>query len=144
MGWSSYPEERPVHRVRVNVSARPGTGHGGPVGRFVDFDPMAYFAFSDLLALGVLRALHEEGVKVPVEMAVAGFDDIAEARYAIPSLTTVAADRSALARMAVDLLAELLDRTHARPNPTGTDGRAWLDGTSVMPHRLVVRESSRA
>lgn len=105
--------------------------------------PDAIFCFSDLLALGVLRALHEEGVRVPAEIAVAGFDDITEARYAIPSLTTIAPDKVVLATRAVDMLAALLDPARARAETTVRLGAgAGREGTSVVPHRLVPREST--
>lgn len=98
--------------------------------------PDAVFCFSDALALGMLRALHEEGVAVPSDIAVAGFDDIAEARYAIPSLTTIAPDTSALARRAVDLLAtELGAGDRPGPGPSPHD-------TPTVPYRLVPREST--
>lgn len=105
--------------------------------------PDAIFCFSDLLALGVLRALHEEGVRVPEEIAVAGFDDIPEARYAIPSLTTIAPDMGELARRAVGMLADLLDRGPPRARTTGAPaGAAGRVPTSVVPHHLVPREST--
>jgi len=51
--------------------------------------PDAVFAFNDYMAIGVMAALQEEGIRVPEDVAVAGFDDIEYARYANPSLTTV-------------------------------------------------------
>jgi LacI family transcriptional regulator len=51
--------------------------------------PDAVFAFNDYMAIGIMAALQEEGVRVPEDVAVAGFDDIEYARYANPSLTTV-------------------------------------------------------
>lgn len=102
--------------------------------------PDAIFCFSDALALGVLRALHEERVDVPSEIAVAGFDDIAGARYAIPSLTTVAPDTPALARRALDLLAAELAEDH-RPVRRDTS-EATPNDSPTVPYRLVLREST--
>src|ERR1051326_1839001 len=51
--------------------------------------PTAIFASNDSTAIGALSALREEGVKIPAEMAIAGFDDITVARYLSPSLTSV-------------------------------------------------------
>jgi LacI family transcriptional regulator len=51
--------------------------------------PTAIFASNDSTAIGALSALREEGVKIPAEMAIAGFDDIPVARYLSPSLTSV-------------------------------------------------------
>lgn len=51
--------------------------------------PTAIFASNDSMAIGALSALREKGVRVPDEMALAGFDDIPIVRYLSPSLTTV-------------------------------------------------------
>jgi len=71
----------------------------------VEFD--AIFAFNDLLALGALHVLGARGVSVPDEVAVIGFDDIDEASYSTPSLSSVAPDTLALARAAIALLTDL-------------------------------------
>lgn len=52
--------------------------------------PTAVFALSDQLALGVLRAAHDAGVRVPEQLSVVGFDDSPPARTTHPALTTVA------------------------------------------------------
>ncbi|MFB9235661.1 LacI family DNA-binding transcriptional regulator [Plantactinospora siamensis] len=64
----------------------------------------AIFTANDHLALGVLRALHENGRRVPDEISVVGFDDVPEAAYFIPPLTTVRPDFTAVARASLDLL----------------------------------------
>jgi LacI family transcriptional regulator len=51
--------------------------------------PDAVFACNDYMAIGAMAAFREAGVRVPDDVAVAGFDDIANARYANPPLTTV-------------------------------------------------------
>lgn len=71
--------------------------------------PDAIFCFNDLLALGALRGLSEAGLRVPEDVAVVGFDDIEESRYAVPSLTTIAPDKEAIARSAVEHLARRLE-----------------------------------
>jgi DNA-binding LacI/PurR family transcriptional regulator len=67
----------------------------------------AVFALNDLLALGALRMLFECGRSVPDDIAVAGFDDIQEARFGRPSLTTIEPGRSQIARQAVELLLDV-------------------------------------
>ncbi|MEV0729647.1 LacI family DNA-binding transcriptional regulator [Polymorphospora sp. NPDC050346] len=64
----------------------------------------AIFTANDHLALGVLRALHEHGRRVPHEISVVGFDDVPEAAYFIPPLTTVRPDFGAVARASIGLL----------------------------------------
>ena len=74
----------------------------GLLARGVDFD--AVFGLNDTLALGAIRALQEAGRRVPDEVAVVGFDDLDEAAYAIPSLTTIDPGRRWIAQTAVDTL----------------------------------------
>ncbi|WP_433603936.1 LacI family DNA-binding transcriptional regulator [Dactylosporangium sp. CA-139114] len=95
-----------------------------------DFD--ALFCFTDQLALGALRAAGERGVRVPQDVALAGFDDIEDGRFSTPSLTTVAPDKAAIAEAALDRLAERLG-----PGPAGPARSV------VVAHRLIGRESTR-
>jgi LacI family transcriptional regulator len=64
----------------------------------------ALFVSSDLQAVGILRALHEAGVSVPEDIAVASFDGSAEAEYSWPPLTTVQQPAKAMAEAAVGAL----------------------------------------
>lgn len=68
----------------------------------VEFD--AAFCLNDTLAFGAMRVLQEAGLSVPGDVAVMGFDDIEEARYSIPSLTTVHPGQDWIARTAVETL----------------------------------------
>ncbi len=67
-------------------------------------DVTAVFAANDHLALGILRALHENGRRVPEDISVVGFDDVPEAAYFIPPLTTIRPDFDAVATASLDLL----------------------------------------
>ena len=49
----------------------------------------ALFAYNDISAVGAIRAIKETGLRVPEDISVVGFDDIREAAYHLPSLTTV-------------------------------------------------------
>lgn len=64
----------------------------------------AVFCVTDEVAIGVLRALHDANLRVPADVAVAGFDDITEGRYSTPRLTTVAPDKHDIARRAVAIM----------------------------------------
>lgn len=76
----------------------------------------AVFALNDAMALGALRALSARGVRVPEEVAVIGFDDVDDASYSSPSLSTVAPGRQQIARTAVELLtARIADPAADRP-----------------------------
>jgi DNA-binding LacI/PurR family transcriptional regulator len=67
-------------------------------------DVTGVFAANDHLALGVLRALHERGRRVPQDVSIVGFDDVPEAAYYIPPLTTVRPDFDAAATASLELL----------------------------------------
>ncbi|WP_244365711.1 LacI family DNA-binding transcriptional regulator [Micromonospora echinofusca] len=107
---------------------------GYEVGRsLVDRDDVsAVFCANDHQALGLLRALHQHGVRVPEDISVVGFDDIPEAEYFSPPLTTVRQDFDEVGRRCVGVLLELLDAD-------GSDGRRMRP--QVEP-TLVVRDSS--
>jgi LacI family transcriptional regulator len=68
--------------------------------------PTAIFASSDLQAVGVLRAIHEAGLRVPEDVAVVAFDGTAETEYSWPPLTVV---RQPLELMARDAVGRLID-----------------------------------
>lgn len=94
--------------------------------------PEAIFAFTDSLAIGALSVLHAAGYRVPDDVVVAGFDDIADGRFAVPALTTVSVDKAAMAQAALGLL------TKRMVDPT-------LSPVHVqMPYELVMRASTGA
>ncbi|MET8979504.1 LacI family DNA-binding transcriptional regulator [Streptomyces sp. NPDC004539] len=93
-------------------------------------DCTAVFAANDQMALGLLRALHERGRRVPEDVSVIGFDDIPEASSFLPPLTTLHQDFAEVGRLCVR--AVLRKMRH--------DGPAH--GTTLVPTRLVVREST--
>jgi DNA-binding LacI/PurR family transcriptional regulator len=69
-------------------------------------DVTAVFAANDHLALGILRALNERGKRVPADISVVGFDDVPEAAFFIPPLTTIRPDFDAIAIASIELLLE--------------------------------------
>lgn len=95
-------------------------------------DCTAVFVANDQMALGVLRALHEQSIAVPDQVSVVGFDDIDEAASFIPPLTTVHQDFAEVGRACVTAV---LDQIAAGPGPRAT-------GTTLVPTRLVVRSST--
>jgi len=90
----------------------------------------ALVCVSDLLAIGAMRALARRGIRVPQDIAVVGWDDTVDAAYHHPTLTSVAPDLRQLAERTIALLVERIE------------GRRDLGQAHVVPHRLVVRESS--
>ncbi|HOT92023.1 MAG TPA: LacI family DNA-binding transcriptional regulator [Anaerolineae bacterium] len=68
----------------------------------------ALFVANDRMALGALCALHEQGLKVPEDVSVIGFDDMGEAAYFTPPLTTVRQDLNALAQQCIEYLVSMI------------------------------------
>ncbi|BCJ56471.1 LacI family transcriptional regulator [Actinoplanes sp. NBRC 14428] len=91
----------------------------------------AVFCFSDQLALGAMQTALRAGLRIPADLAVAGFDDVEDGRYATPSLTTVSPDKTAIAREALACLADRL-----------TGDRAAPARRIVIPYALTVRDST--
>ncbi len=113
--------------IPADWSAAAGFAAGRMLARMPEVT--AVFAANDHLALGLLRALHESGRRVPGDVSVVGFDDVPEAAYFIPPLTTVRPDFAAVARAGLDLLlAQMTDENH-------TPGRA------VLAPELITRSS---
>jgi LacI family transcriptional regulator len=88
----------------------------------LDHRPTAIIACNDLMALGVMSAVHETGLRVGQDVAVAGFDDIPMAKLAHPPLTTVQQPIYQIGRkicwMLLTLLkGELLDEPHVLLKP---------------------------
>lgn len=76
--------------------------------------PDAYLAVTDSVAMGVLRGLADLGVSVPDQALVAGFDNVREANFSIPSLTSVAPDHEWMVRRALALLVARIADDDAR------------------------------
>jgi DNA-binding LacI/PurR family transcriptional regulator len=132
-GWRAVLEEhgRPVPKTLPgDWSARSGYLAGQKLAR--NSKVTAVFAANDSMALGVLRAFHEAGVRVPEDVSVVGFDDIPEAAYMTPPLTTVMQPFREVGRRSIEaLIAEI-------------DGSGAGGASSVIPPELVVRESAAA
>ena len=87
----------------------------------------AVFCYNDSTALAAMKYCLNEGMKIPHDIAIVGFDDISSAAAAIPPLSTIHVDKDALGRTGVE---RLLHRTDESPTET------------ILPINLVVRESS--
>jgi LacI family transcriptional regulator len=114
------------------MSASPEVGYQAAVKLLKTEVPFtALFAFNDVCAIGAIRAFREAGLRVPDDVSVVGFDDIYEAAFHIPALTTI---RQPLQKMGA-LAAETLTRRIADPD------LKLEDFVQVEPE-LVIREST--
>lgn len=95
----------------------------------------AVFVANDQMALGVLKSLFEQGISVPAQLGVVGFDGLAELAYYSPALTTVAQDHSLLGSKAVEEIVSTIEHLHTEdllPTPCVT----------LVQSELLVRKSS--
>lgn len=101
-----------VEELLVDVGPRWGRQEGAvAAARLLDDGPPfdALLAHNDALALGALRAALDRGLRVPGDLAVIGSGDTEDARYAVPSLTSIAQGTSEVAGTAVGLLADRIE-----------------------------------
>ncbi|MCC3763154.1 LacI family transcriptional regulator [Glycomyces sp. TRM65418] len=106
------------------------SGHAGMRQLLADEPEIdAVFVASDLMAHGALQALREAGRRVPEDVAVVGFDDIALASYCDPPLTTVRQPIAEIGRSMARTMLRLLDGLEVEP-------------LTILPTELVVRESA--
>jgi LacI family repressor for deo operon, udp, cdd, tsx, nupC, and nupG len=91
--------------------------------------PTAVFAANDAMAIGALQAFKQNGIKVPADLSLMGFDDIKFSAYCDPPLTTLRQPRREIGALAMQMMLDLL---------SGQDiGSSRLE----LPYELVVRES---
>jgi len=92
--------------------------------------PTAIFAISDSMAVGAIRAAKENGFKVPVDLAVVGFDDISFASMCEPPLTTISQPKYDLGCTAMEMLLWQIQGKHVETNEI------------VLEHELIIRQST--
>lgn len=92
----------------------------------------ALFAYNDISAIGAMRAFQEAGLRIPQDISIVGFDDIAHASFCLPSLTTVRQPLNKMGRTAAETLL-------ARIEGTGD-----VNGEIAVEPELVIRKSTGA
>ena len=91
--------------------------------------PEAFFVASDSMAMGVIQALYESGLKVPRDVGIVSFNDIPTSKYLIPPLSTVKVHTEFMGSTAVGLLLERIKEDREIPKKV------------VIPTELIIRES---
>ena len=129
-GWADLLRERGAPPGQCEPGDWSAQG-GYEAGRRLAQDPevTAIFAANDQTALGVLRALHERGRSVPGDVSVVGFDDIPEAAYLVPPLTTIIQDLGEVGRLGVEIVLSLVEGAPTQRHV-------------VVPPELIEREST--
>jgi len=124
----------PAYAVRTTAGPAFATEEDGFLGLLalckLEQPPTAIFARNDFAAIGALRAAHTLHLRVPQDIAIAGFDNIPIAAYQTPPLTTVEQPIVEQGRIAAELLLKRIESINSRRQ------------TVQMPCKLVVREST--
>lgn len=94
--------------------------------------PTAILCSNDMTAIGVMRGCYEKGVQIPKDVSLVGFDDIRQAQFMIPPLTTVKMSQTEISRLAFQAL--LTEVQRKIPSPTGSE--------YVLRTSLVLRDST--
>lgn len=128
--------------LRGDWSARSGYLAGSEVIEHSDIT--AVFAANDEMAVGLIRALTEAGVRVPEDVSVVGFDDIPVSAYTSPPLTTVRPAFDAVALDAVELLVHAIEQPQtALPIRPQRAIELVVRGSTATPHRARFHSNSR-
>ncbi|MDF6040708.1 LacI family transcriptional regulator [Streptomyces sp. JH14] len=135
--WSNAERQRAFDdaaaslRIRVSVAQAGSTSDDGhrALPELLAAGVSGVVAFNDLVAIGALARLREEGLEAPGDISLAGFDDIPVAQFLAPPLTTVRLPTEEVGRHAWALLCDQLER-------------AGRHGTVRLPTELVVRAST--
>lgn len=90
--------------------------------------PSALFCECDYIAISAIKTMAEQGIRVPEDISVVGFDNISEAVIVSPELTTIHVEKEKLAQLAVDLLSETME------HPSSARVKTMVDTSFVERH----------
>jgi LacI family transcriptional regulator, repressor for deo operon, udp, cdd, tsx, nupC, and nupG len=92
--------------------------------------PTAIFCMNDEMAIGAMQTLKAQGIRIPEDMSVTGFDDISYAKYCDPSLTTISQPAEEMGKMAMDMLLRIIE------------GETLSQNDCVLPTEFIIRKST--
>lgn len=92
--------------------------------------PTAIFSMNDEMAIGAMQTLKNQGIRIPEDISVTGFDDIAYAKYSDPSLTTISQPAEEMGKMAMDMLLKVIE------------GEPLSQRECVLPTEFIIRKST--
>ena len=123
-------DERDVIHTRLYTSSAYDAMKAYLAGKNKKDLPTAFYCANDATAFGVMKAIQEEGLRIPQDMAIVGLDDVEMARFVTPTLSSVSIPRKSLGIQAVKLLVDQME--------SGRDFPLRVD----LPFDLKIRQSS--
>ena len=97
--------------------------------------PTAVFCYNDMSALGALRTLCAQGIRVPADISLIGFDDLAIASYTSPLLTTVRQPKQQMGRIAMQMLLDTFSGVESKSS-IKVEGELILRESTAPPSRF--------
>jgi LacI family transcriptional regulator len=102
----------------------------------------AIVCFNDMAAIGAIRALHDAQLRVPQDISVVGFDDIPQAAFQMPSLTTIRQPLHSMGRLAADVLLEHLATKSSVPGEVSVEPLLVIRETTAAPRQKVAKRNA--
>ena len=134
--FRNFIKENGIEENEENIYLENGTAAGGYLAMVHAIErgnlPTAFFIASDSMAIGALKALHEHNISVPKEVSIVGFNDIPNAEYTVPSLTTVRTHTELMGVTGVKLLMDIINNG---PNDIGRK--------VIIPTEFIIRNSTK-
>lgn len=103
----------------------------------------AMVCFNDMAAIGAIRALHDAQLRVPEDISIIGFDDVPQAAFQTPSLTTIRQPLHEMGKLAAQLLLERLRSPGDVPQEVAVKPRLIVRETTCAPRQAGSKESIR-
>jgi LacI family transcriptional regulator len=138
-GWHDTLEKNGHHPTDTHWSEGDWNSASGAeavsrlLGTYPNMD--AIFAGNDQMAIGAIEKLHEQGLQVPEDIAVIGYDNIAESAYNSPPLTTMSQDFHLMGARTIEVLLEAINAQHTGKKPNTV-------APVMLATDLIVRRSS--
>jgi DNA-binding LacI/PurR family transcriptional regulator len=104
--------------------------------------PTAIFCYNDMMAVGALNAVHQRRLRVPEDISIIGFDDVAIASYTFPPLTTVRQPKHEMGRMATEILLNLLAGSKSETSRSVQGELIVRESTAPPPAQAAVLQRS--
>lgn len=133
--FREFVKELPGEKNEQNIYLEKGTAAGGYLAMVHAIRkgnlPTAFFIASDSMAIGALKALHEHKISVPEQVSIVGFNDIPNAEYTVPALTTVRTYTELMGITGAKLLKDIIE-----------NGKNDIGRKVVIPTELIIRKSA--
>lgn len=138
MGYQEALKEKGLYQAGLVVEGKYSFDHGYQAMKKLLSSkpwPTAVFCANDLMAIGAMKCVFDEGMKVPEDISFVGFDDVEVAKMYNPTLTTIHQPFEEKGLQAIERLIDMIKLQNDKQKPSSSD-------LIVLPHELIVRQST--